>query len=293
MGYVSRATASHFVVVDAPSAGSSDHELVVARYRGETCSEAIPLLPGATWWTTTAGRSDDYAPSTCVGTAPTGADRAFAIDVGAGQQLDARLRRLSGDPALYVLTSCGNASASCLAGSDLSGSSDEHVAPVFTADTSVYVIVDSASGAVEGELSHTLRGGDTCSDPYVIPSTGGTFEGTTAGFGADVGITSNTGSCTRYSQTGADAIYQVEIPAGAQLTASVSTTWDAALYLASTCATADATCVAGDDSGNPESLTYRNTSGSAQTYFLVVDSWRPSNTTVTREGSYTLDVSIQ
>ena len=50
--------------------------------------------------------------------------------------------------------------------------------------------------------------------------------------------------------------------------------------------------VGGQDDGIPEDVTWTNSTGAAVTYDLVVDSWQPSSATVTREGNYTLTVTV-
>lgn len=287
--FVARRSGDHFVVVDAPRPATADHELLVVRNTGETCSEAAPLrTDGSAEWTTTRGLRDDYAASGCVATAPTGPDRTFEVEMEAGLQLDVRLRALAGNPALYVLQGCSNPTGACVAGSD--GTGDEHVAPVFARDQTVWVVVDEVQGTADAELQAFLRDGDTCTDPYRVPDRGGLFMGTTAGKGADLGTTRRQGSCTGYEQAGADVVYQVDVPAGATIEARVATSWDAALYLVRDCARADTTCLAGSDSGTPEIIRYTNSTGAEQTWFLIVDAWQASSSSVVREGSYTLAI---
>ena len=74
------------------------------------------------------------------------------------------------------------------------------------------------------------------------------------------------------------------------INASLSTFWDAALYLITDCANSATTRVAGSDNGNPEQVFYANISGSPQTYYLIVDSWQTGSQ---YEGDYTLDISFQ
>jgi hypothetical protein len=293
--FVARRGGDHFVVADASSPGAGRHDLLVLRSRGERCADAIPLLVGgAGEWTTTAGRADDLAPSSCLPRAAAGPDRVFEVEVEAGQQLDLEVRPASGDPAVYVLEGCGNAGGACLVGADQPGSGAERVAPVFAADATVYVVVDGAAATpVEATVEARRRGGDTCADPYRVPPEGGIFRGTTASFSADLGTPNQSGSCTGYAQAGADAVYRVTVPAGETVEAALASSWDAALYLVSTCAQAATTCLAGDDAGSPERIRYTNTTGAEQTWYLVVDAWRPSTSLQTREGPYALGVVVR
>ena len=130
----------------------------------------------------------------------------------------------------------------------------------------------------------TLDGGDTCMD--AVPLTmSGSYVGTTSGFANDYGP--STSACTGYSQAnGPDAVYSVTLAAGETLTAIMSPnpSFDAAIYLVSDCTQIDATCVAGEDNGNPEGVTY--TSAAGETLFLILDGYSTGN------GTYDLTVDI-
>jgi hypothetical protein len=297
MRFVAQSAATHYVIVDAFSASASgQHDLTVAHYTGDTCATASPLgFDGAAEWLTTQGKANDYSPNSggCTGYAASGPDRAYEIVMFSGEQLHASLTSNGWDASLYLVSNCADVSGSCLAGSDRGVSVVEEIAPVFQQSGSYFVIVDgfgSANGT--GTLTAEIRTGDACDSAYVVPTGGGTFAGTTQGFAADLGTGVSSGSCTGFTQSGADAVYEVSVPAGDTLTANLSATWDSALYLVSSCASSGTTCLAGQDNGNPETVTYTNNGGSSATYYLVVDSWRLSDTTV-REGNYTLEITVQ
>lgn len=295
--FVAQATGDHFVIVDAYSANESgQHDLTVAHYTGETCGDAAPLdTSGGAEWLTTVGLTNDYSPNSggCTGFTASGPDRAYSVAVTAGDQVHVTVDPDNFDTSLYMVSNCTDVSGSCAAGSDLNGTVVEEIAPVFNTSGTYYVVVDGFAGDNgTGSITAEIRRGDTCSDAYVVPAGGGTFQGTTAGYGAELGTSQSSGSCTNYTQDGADAVYQLSLADGETVDATVTTTWDAALYLVTSCASSGTTCVAGQDNGNPEAISYTNNSGSTQTYYLIVDSWRLSDTT-TREGNYTLDVSIQ
>ena len=294
--FVARATTDHFLMVDAAS-GAGGHDLTVARYTGDTCAQAAPLdLSGVPEWFTTAGRTNSYSPNAggCTGYTASGPDRAYAVAIQPGDQLQVTATPMGFDTSLYVVSSCANVTGTCVAGSDRGTTTPESVAPVFQQAGTYYVIVDGYAGASgQGTLSAQIRRGETCADAYAVPPTGGTFHGTTAGYTHDLGAESGTGSCTGFSQTGPDAVYLVTLAHNQRINASLNTTWDAALYLITDCAQSATSCVAGRDAGNPETITFQNTSGQARSYYLVVDSWRPSTPTVPREGNYTLTISFQ
>jgi hypothetical protein len=60
--------------------------------------------------------------------------------------------------------------------------------------------------------------------------------------------------------------------------------FDAALYIVSDCANVTASCLDGDDSGNPETINYTSPGGG--TYYIIADGYTTGN------GPYTLDVTI-
>lgn len=84
--------------------------------------------------------------------------------------------------------------------------------------------------------------------------------------------------CQAYTENGLEDYYEIEMPAGSSFTATVTNTADGALWIVAECAAPNAafTCLGyADDtlSGDPEVVSYTNTSGAAMTVYLVVDSW--------------------
>ena len=296
--FVAQTAGTHYVIVDAPFASDAGtHDLLLAQYDGDTCAEAAPLLvDGTAEWTTTAGLQNDYSPNSggCTGLSASGPDRVFSRFVNPGDQLHVSLARSGGyDASLYVVANCQDISGSCVAGSDIDFAATEVVAPVFQTAGTVYVIADGFAGTSgTGSITARVRRGDTCDDAYVVPAGGGIFQGTTASYGADYGATTATGSCTGYGQLGNDAVYAITLAPNAMMSATLTSTWDGALYLITDCAASATTCVAGQDDGNPETIAYTNTTGATQTYYLVVDAWRTSAGSVVREGNYTLEVTL-
>lgn len=84
--------------------------------------------------------------------------------------------------------------------------------------------------------------------------------------------------CDVYTENGLEDYYEIEMPAGSSFTATVTNTADGALWVLAECSAVGGlfTCLGyADDtlSGDPEVVSYTNASGSAQTVYLVVDSW--------------------
>ena len=81
--------------------------------------------------------------------------------------------------------------------------------------------------------------------------------------------------CTNdYAANGPDALYKIELAVGEQFVVCEAPSAgfiDLSIWLASDCEDPANSCVAGDDSGNPECLSY--TAATAGWYFLVVDAY--------------------
>lgn len=297
--HVAQQTGDHFLVVDAAvNTFSGTHDLSVSFFSAETCASAAPLLTdGSAEWYTTDGYSNDYnlTSNACTGYSANASDRVYEVQLQAGDQLQVSVApNPVYDPSVYVVSDCSNVDTYCIGGSDKPRGDTETVNPVVPQAGTYYVIIDGyiTNGSGSGEITASIAHGDTCADAYRVNKGTSQFKGTTDGYGTDYGTTSASGSCTNWSQAGPDAVYKIELDNNETLTASLDPTgmgtpWDGSLYLITDCAQSASTCVAGQDNGNPETITYQNTSGQAATYYLMVDSFLAS-----RSGEYTLDVTI-
>lgn len=141
-------------------------------------------------------------------------------------------------------------------------------------------------------------GGNSCATATPIPTLPRTDTGTTVGAASTVGTLPS--GCSDYtSVAGPDQIYTFTTGAGASVGISVTpttATYDAAVYVLSTCGNA-ATCVVGSDAvlaGATESIPAQNYP--AGTYGLYVDSFYTATATcpqggVCGSGAYTLNVT--
>ncbi len=94
--------------------------------------------------------------------------------------------------------------------------------------------------------------------------------------------------CEDYSEQGLEAYYEVFMPAGSSFTADVLNSADGALWVVDSCVDPIA-CLAYADatfSGEVETVTYSNTSGSDMYVYLVIDSWGTASC-----GDYTLTMT--
>jgi hypothetical protein len=289
--------ATYYLIVGGTDPAGGMHDLAIAEYTGDGCGNAAPLdVSGAPEFMSTVGRANNYSPNSggCTGFTESGPDRAYAVSLRAGDQLNSTVTPDgSYDVSLYLVGNCSDVNGSCIAGSDQStGSAPETIDAVVPQAGLYYLIVDGfdASAGGTGTIQATVAHGDTCPDAYTVGANGGVFQGTTAGYNNDYGSSDPSTSCTNFAQQGADAVYRLTLDAGKSLDASLDSTWDSALYLITDCSASATSCVAGSDSGNPERVTFTNSSGAPATYYLIVSSWQlsPSNS-----GPYTLTIGIQ
>lgn len=156
------------------------------------------------------------------------------------------------------------------------------------------VVVDAAVDAapiIDAPVDGMTTGAvDTCAQALDLTTAamaagGTTVTGDTTGYANNVEPAT---ACTGYGNDGPDAIYQVTVPAGRIITASMTTSWDGAVEIVQPCAMVP-TCLDGTDSATgagTEIATFTTTA--AGTYFIVVDSYLPSV-----YGAYSLNVRVQ
>lgn len=86
--------------------------------------------------------------------------------------------------------------------------------------------------------------------------------------------TLSSGSCTGYSATGRDLVWVVDMPSGATISVTMTTTgWDDSIFLITDCADPQNTCVAGaDEYPDGSFFTYTN-AGVATRYYLIVSAY--------------------
>lgn len=182
--------------------------------------------------------------------------------------------------ASAALTGCATAGESGQAG-DVDAKMDPVDGPASAVDAAPPI---DAAIPVDAPI---LGPPDTCGQARDITAgalaAGGiTLTGDTTGYANDIQPPNN---CTGFDADGPDAIYSVDVTAGQVITATLTTTWDSSIELTSTCTLA-ASCLIGQDDGEPETVAY--TATAAATLYAIVDSWSPA-----AFGAYTLNVRIQ
>lgn len=122
---------------------------------------------------------------------------------------------------------------------------------------------------------------DTCASP-VDATGGGSFTIPIEGYMGDYDPGLN--GCTDWYADGPDGVFKVTLAANEVIDVSLDATWDASLYITTTCDDVTS-CVAGTDGFGTENLRYRATTSGD--YFIHVDT-----ATTAATGPFTLDVSI-
>jgi hypothetical protein len=151
----------------------------------------------------------------------------------------------------------------------------------FEADGTFYVVVTGYSSSTTGLYTLTAtvedipepQPNDLCEGAIDLADIGDTY------FEVDLCLFENdyspeSGGCTGYTANGPDAIYSMDLVAGEEVFVSmdvVEGSADLAIYLVTDCADIAGSCVAGDDSGNPEEFGY--TAEADGTYYLVLDTY--------------------
>jgi hypothetical protein len=234
-----------------------------------------------------------------------GPDRVYAVTIPPMQRMTVTAQATgAGDLTLSVADAvAANCNTLCVTGSDNGTAAEAETLFVdnpTTAPRSVFVVVDRNNGVpATGEtysFNVTLAAipappmGDVCASATPITMSGTLAAQTTAGFNDDY----NAGpACNMnlFGTSGYDRAYSVTMNAGQMLSVTVTppsamtNDADPAVFLiggpaASCVATPTTQCLAGMDqgfAGDPETVTYTNSTGAAQTVFIVVDSYYPSN----------------
>jgi len=163
--------------------------------------------------------------------------------------------------------------------------------------------VDASDGGVDasdgGSLIDGGTGNDTCAQAVTLVNgtmISGDTTNETDDYQVDVNISSvcdNNSSLGFYTYDGNDVAYTITVPNTKTLTVDVNPTssWDPAIAIVGSCASVGPSCLGGADegfSGDPETATYTNTTGSAQVVFIIVDSYSSSS-----YGPFTIQATLQ
>lgn len=233
------------------------------------CSGAVEVdLNVGVYAGTNVGAVNNVSTYGCSTWNESGGEVVYHVTFPADVTWEVGLSGMTGDLDLAVLDACDE-SLGCLIVVD----SGVYVSEPFAGE--FWFVVDGYGGA---SSAYTLTFTTT---PYVAPptmceliqdATGTFFVGDTCDGYNNVA----SGPCSPYTENGLEHYYEIQVPAGCYFSANVTYSGaDGALWVLDTCDPV-ANCLAfADDTltGDPEVVTYTNTTTSAQTVILVLDSW--------------------
>ncbi len=302
------------VIVDSASTSQGHVQLtalVDTPPAGEVCANAgAPITTAGTVSGTTIGYFNDYGSSSnnqtgCVG--GIGPDRVHAIEVPSLTRMTAVVQPDAGyNVAVDLIAGQADCIGRRICASSANASSTNGVAETVTfkntaaALTTVLLSVDSVSTAATGRGNYDVTvsyapvpAGDVCQNVVPITMSGTLMNETTTGYDNDIATPGSPTSCGGFSNTGADKVYSVTIPAGMTLSATVTpaTGFDPGIYLSTTCSASITMCLAGSDSGGAgtaDSIMYTNSTTAAINAFLVIDRYTSGT-----PGDYSLTINIQ
>ena len=307
-----------FILVDGYSTGRGNYSLSVnvgAMPMGDDCDVPAPLVSGTPLTgqslAPNSGFASDYTGSGTGCSATSEAiDRVYSINVPGGNRAN-----LTVTPSASMNTSislAANAAAcgsrTCLANSNTGGAGVADtltwVNPSPTAAQNLLVIVDTSTAAGGtfdiSAVVEPLPMGDSCGTAVAISGTTNLTGQSILGYTNDY----TAGAGCVIGSSAADRVYQVNVPAGNRLTASVtpdvftasdggmSPTFDPAINVvsAATCS-ATLTCVLGANAsgGATDTVIFDNPTTAAQSVFVVVDT---STTAPVGAGTFGLNVTV-
>ncbi len=291
------------------------------------CQNAIPLAPDSSTAGTTVGAANDFSSGglVCSALGGSGPDNAYLLTATVDGTYTVSLTA-DFDTALYTHSACGDPE-SCTASDDATGDGGESLLLSLTAGESIYLIVDYWGNFGSGEGTYTIDvsapcipacAGKTCGDDGCGGSCGTCSGGAncingvcqalgndcTAPFVADSFPYSNSAdtstatndfssggtSCSNYGALSGDHVYHFLPDVTGTYTVSITTaSFDTALYVSSSCADPDASCLqAVDDTAGNGTETIVMAAVAGQSYFVYVDYWANFSSGT---GTYTLEIS--
>jgi hypothetical protein len=267
-------------------------------YPGDTCEDAMVIGPGHYTGQVAVGYTSNYGVAGC--DAKNGLpDRVYSVPVGIGKVLHATLTPdgfydSTLDVVLPPASHCG---MECLTSSDFRFGAPEEIEVVNRYGASSFYLTvgtyaDPGSYSLDISVDDTPQG-SVCETAVAI-TPGILYSQSLEGFYDSYDYP--TSNCTGYGDFGPERVYSIVVPAGDTLTVSANPvpTLDISVYLirgpAQNCRTDQECLVGADDAaeGEIETVSYRNTSGTAETMFIIVDMFDRT----ADPGSFTLTTTV-
>lgn len=308
---------SVYAIVDTSSTTPGNFDIsfaTTAVATDDTCTTAnTTLVAGTPLVTNLDGFYFDYAVGAGCVPNPGGVDRVFKVSAGANQRLELTATPTVVDGGMDMLlnvydsvANCDGATRACVASVDAIGrGTPEKLVIINNSATAKDYFVSAADydQGISGSSAFTftatvgaIPAGEICETAEAITMSGTTMNLDFANLGRQ--YTVNTAASTCSSYTGAERVYSVSLTAGQMLSVSATgaATQDLVLNLvtgtAASCSVTPLVCAAKSDMGDvgeAESVMYTNTTGAAQTVFIIVSSYSAASNT----GAFSLTTQIQ
>lgn len=273
----------------AATAGSAQQKKASLHHAGSSslaaetldCSRPRDLTCGAARDSSNVGAPNQVSYYGCSEYEESAGEVVYRFVLQSYSTVSLRLDGMQEDLDLFVLSGCSP--DACIGSS--TGVSVETWSGCLPAGT-YYVVVDGFDGGASAfRLSMSCTScipctpdvaNDTCEEATPVQAQFGTFRASGNTRCAKDDYTD--GTCTGFSSLGRDIAYRIVMPPGCSITATLrdgadGVPLDRSMYLATSCADARNTCVAGSDAGVDavESFTYATPAGGI--YYLIVDSF--------------------
>lgn len=252
---------------------------------GQDCTQPIVIssLPANLTGQTNCGMGNTYS-ATCLGSYDGGEDVMYRLDLTAETTIDIVLTTTSTWTGMLLDDNCPPDASGCIAYVG-SSTGNKTIADKTLAAGSYYIMIDTwpspnciptfSLAITEDVPPPPPPANDVCAGAIDLQS----FDTNVFTVDLCAGYTNNyeaggTAGCTGYTTAGKDATYKVYLDAGENLTASMVSAHDSALWLVTDCAAAAATCVAGADettANGVETISY--SAAAAGWYYLIIDGY--------------------
>ncbi len=252
---------------------------------GQNCADPIVIssLPYNVSGLTNCGLVNDYA-ATCLGSYDGGEDIIFRLDLAVETTIDILMSTTATWTGILLDNNCPPDASGCIA-FNTGSAGNRAINDKTLAAGSYWIMVDTwptptcipsfTLAITEDVPPPPPPANDVCAGAIDLQS----FETNVFTVDLCAGYTNNydaggaTG-CTGYTTLGNDATYKVYLAEGENITASMVSAHDSAIWLVTDCAAAAATCVAGADdtvANGIETITY--SAAAAGWYYLIIDGY--------------------
>jgi hypothetical protein len=255
------------------------------RQGGDTIETAVPITIPGTYYGTTAGFNNDYDEE-CPYGGSTAPDVVYSVMPEEDSWATLSLCFSSYDTKMYIYEEAAGNLVACNDDFYVAGCTN-YTSWLFDvemlAGVTYYIVIDGY-GASSGDYQLDITLQDPPPPPPVNDDCAGAIdlqEQSLAVFEVDLCTYTNNyspgeypDSCTGYAANGPEAVYMIDLEQGETFSACVTPTdgfIDLSLYMITDCDDPVNSCVAGDDTGNPECISF--VAPFTGTYYLMVDTY--------------------